>query len=64
MQMVDIHYNNVAAAEFYVVVSADVAVVVFYINAVVLVLFVVATVVSDFEIDGGDSAIAWDFFAD
>ena len=58
MQMVDIHYNNVAAAEFYVVVSADVAVVVFYINAVVLVLFVVATFVSDFEIDGGDSAIA------
>ena len=58
MQMVDIHYNNVAAAEFHVVVSADVAVVVFYINAVVLVLFVVTTVVSDFEIDGGDSAIA------
>ena len=58
MQIVDKHYNNVVAAELYVVDSADVAVVVFYINAVVLVLFVVATVVSDFEIDGGDSVIA------
>ena len=50
---------DVAASEFDVVVSA--AVVVFHL-VVVIVLFVVAAVVSDFEIDSGDSAVAWDFF--
>ena len=52
---------DVTAAEFDVVISADVAVVVFNLVVVVLVLFVVATVPSDFEIDDGDSAVAWYF---
>ena len=58
---------DVTAAEFDVVVSADVAVVVFHLVAVVLALLVVATVISDFEIDDVDSAIVWGFleiFAD
>ena len=38
---------DVAAAEFVVVVP---------------VLFIVAAVVSDFEVYNGDSAVAWDFF--
>ena len=57
---------DVAAAEFDVVFSADVAVVVFHL-IVVLVPFVVAAVASDFEIDDGDFAVAWYFleiFAD
>ena len=49
---------DVAAAEFDVVISADVAVVVFHLVAV-LILFVVATVDSDFEINDGDFAVAW-----
>ena len=56
----------VTAAEFDVVISADVAVVVFHL-LFVLVLFVVAAVTSDFEIDDGDFAVAWYFleiFAD
>ena len=48
---------DVAAAEFDVVVSADVAVVVFHL-AVILVLFAVAAVASDFEINNGDFAVA------
>ena len=54
-----------AAAEFDVVISADVAVVVFHL--VVLVLFVVAAVASDFENGDGDFAVACYFleiFAD
>ena len=54
-----------AAAEFDVVISADVAVVAFHL--VVLVLFVVAAVASDFEFDGDDFTVAWYFleiFAD
>ena len=57
---------DIAAAEFDVVIS-DVAVVVFHLVVIVLVLFVVAAVASDFEIDDGDSAVAWYFleiFAD
>ena len=42
---------DVTAAEFDVVVSTDVAV-------VVLTLFVVATVISDFEIGDGDFVVA------
>ena len=56
---------DVAAAEFDVVISADVTVV-FHL-LVVLVLFVVASVASDFKIDDGDFAVAWYFlkyFAD
>ena len=52
---------DVAAAEFDDVISADIAVVVFHLVVAVLVLFVVATVVSDFEIDKADSTVAWDF---
>ena len=48
---------HVAAAEFDVVVSADVAVVVFHL-VVILVIFVVAAVASDFEINDGDFAVA------
>ena len=54
-----------AAAEFDVVISADVAVVAFHL--VVLVLFVVAAVASDFEFANGDFTVAWYFleiFAD
>ena len=57
---------DVAAAKFDVVIFANVAVVVFDL-VVVLVLFVVAAVASDFEIDDGDFAVAWYFleiFAD
>ena len=56
---------DAAAAEFDVVISADVAVVVFHL--VVLVLFVVAAVASDFENGDGDFAVACYFleiFAD
>ena len=55
-----------AAAEFDVVISADVAVVAFHL-VVVLVLFVVAAVTSDFEFANGDFTVAWYFleiFAD
>ena len=55
-----------AAAEFDVVISADVAVVAFHL-VVVLVLFVVAAVASDFEFANGDFSVAWYFleiFAD
>ena len=55
-----------AAAEFDVVISADVAVVAFHL-VVVLVLFVVAAVASDFEFANGDFTVAWYFleiFAD
>ena len=48
---------DVAAAEFDVVVSADVAVVVFHL-VVILVIFVVAAVASDFEINDDDFAVA------
>ena len=48
---------DLAAAEFDVVISADVAVTVFHF-VVVLVLFLVAVVVSDFEVDDGDSTVA------
>ena len=51
---------DVAAAEFDVVISADVAAVVFHL-VVVLVLFVVAAVASDFEIDDVDFAVTWYF---
>ena len=51
----------VAAAEFDVVVSADVRVVVFHLIAVVLVLFVFPAVAPDLEIDDGDSVVAWYF---
>ena len=57
---------DVAAAEFDVVISADVAAVVFHL-VVVLVLFVVAAGVSDFEDGDGDFAVACYFleiFAD
>ena len=56
---------DAAAAEFDVVISADVAAVVFHL--VVLVLFVVAAGASDFENGNGDFAIACYFleiFAD
>ena len=60
----------VAAAEFDIVISANVAVV-FHLAVVVLVLFVVPAVASDLEIDDGDSAVAWyileisdDYFSD
>ena len=45
---------DVSAAEFDAVISVDVA--------VVLVLFVVAAVASDFQIDDADFAVAWYFF--
>ena len=48
---------DVAAAEFDFVISVDVAAVVFHF-VVVLVLFVIAAVVSDFENDDGDFAVA------
>ena len=57
---------DVAAAEFDVVISADVAAVVFHL-VVVLVLFVVAAGASDFEDGDGDFAVACYFleiFAD
>ena len=57
---------DAAAAEFDVVISADVAAVVFHL-VVVLVLFVVAAGVSDFEDGDGDFAVACYFleiFAD
>ena len=57
---------DVAAAEFDVVIPADVAAVVFRL-VVVLVLFVVAAGASDFENGDGDSAVACYFleiFAD
>ena len=46
------------AAEFEVVIYGDVAVAVFHLVVVVLLLFVVAAVDSDFKIDDGDSAVA------
>ena len=57
---------DAAAAEFDVVISADVAAVVFHL-VVVLVLFVVAAGASDFEDGDGDFAVACYFleiFAD
>ena len=57
---------DLAAAEFDVVISADVPVVAFHL-VVVLVLLVVAAVASDFEIDDDDYAVSWSFleiFAD
>ena len=48
---------DVAAARFNVVISTDVAVVVFHL-VVALILFVVAAVASDFENDDCDSAVA------
>ena len=56
---------GVAAGRFDVVISADVAPVVFHL--VILVLFVVAAGSSNFQNDGGDFAVAWYFleiFAD
>ena len=50
----------VAAAEFDVVISADVAVVVFHL-VVAPVLFTFLAVASDLEIDDNDSAVAWYF---
>ena len=55
-----------AAAEFDVVISADVTAVVFHL-VIVLVLFVIAASASDFENGDGDFAVAWYFleiFAD
>ena len=52
---------DVAAVKFDVVISADVAVVVFHL-VVVLVLFVVAAVASGFENGDDDLAVAWYFF--
>ena len=49
---------NVIVTEFNVVISA-VAVNVFHLAVVPLVLLIVAAVASDFEIDNGDSAVAW-----
>ena len=49
---------NVVVTEFNVVISA-VAVNVFHLAVVPLVLLIVAAVASDFEIDNGDSAVAW-----
>ena len=49
---------DVAAAKFDVAISADITVVVFHL-VVLLVLFVVAAVGPDFEIDNGDLAVAW-----
>ena len=49
---------DVVATEFNVVISA-VAVNVFHLAVVPLVLLIVAAVASDFEIDNGDSAVAW-----
>ena len=40
---------------------ADVAAVVFHLVIVVLALFIVAAVTSDFKSDYGDSAVAWYF---
>ena len=51
----------VAAAEFDVVISADVVVAVFHLVVAVLILFVVPAVASDLEIDDGDSAVSWYF---
>ena len=56
----------VAAGEFDVVISADVAAVVFHL-VVALVLFLIATGASDFESDGANFAVACyclEFFAD
>ena len=50
-----------AAAEFDVIISADVAVVVFHLVVVILILFVVPALASDLEIDDGDSAVTWYF---
>ena len=64
--VVDAAAAAAAAAEFDVVISADVAVVAFHL-VVVLVLFVVAAVASDFEFANGDFTVAWYFleiFAD
>ena len=60
--VVAVFVADIAAAEFDVGVSADVAVAVFQIVVVVLVLSVVAAFVSDFEIHDGDFVIAWDFY--
>ena len=49
---------DAAAAEFEVVIYGDVAVAVFHLVFVVLLLFVVAAVDSDFKIDDGNSAVA------
>ena len=49
---------EVAAAELDIVVSAAVTVIVFHLVVIVLVLFVVDAVISDIEIDDGDSAVA------
>ena len=49
---------EVAAAELDIVVSAAVTVILFHLVVIVLVLFVVDAVISDIEIDDGDSAVA------
>ena len=49
---------EVAAAELDIVVSAAVTVIVFHLVVIVLVLFVDDAVISDIEIDDGDSAVA------
>ena len=54
--------DDVTAAVFDVAVYAVIAVVVFHLIVVLLVLFVVSAVVSDFEIDDCDSAVAWYYF--
>ena len=50
--------DEVAAAELDIVVSAAVTVIAFHLVVIVLVLFVVDAVISDIEIDDGDSAVA------
>ena len=50
--------DEVAAAELDIVVSAAVTVIVFHLVVIVLVLFVDDAVISDIEIDDGDSAVA------
>ena len=49
---------DVAAGELDIVVSAAVTVIIFHLVVIVLVLFVVDAVISDIEIDDGDSAVA------
>ena len=49
---------EVAAGELDIVVSAAVTVIIFHLVVIVLVLFVVDAVISDIEIDDGDSAVA------
>ena len=50
--------DEVAAAELDIVVSAAVTVIAFHLVVIVLVLFVVDAVISDIEIDDGDSTVA------